>query len=162
MQYIIEAINDCVLSLAKIDDNQAKNESLIRFIEFFKNELNNEFMNKFANQIEVNLRYNYHNNINLEKANPFQSLSDNNILNHKILSNLRSINLNGDYIDLLNYSTANLSQVFYNLTTVSLSDWKTYGEMRCLAKYKFNLTTVDDLLPHHTLEHVSIMDVEKP
>lgn len=119
-------------------------------------------MNKFANQIEVNLRYNYHNNMNLEKANPFQSLSDKNIINHKILSNLRSINLNGDYIDLRNHSTANLSQVFYNLTTVSLSDWKTYGEMRCLANYKFNLTTVDDLLPHHTLEHVSIMAVEKP
>lgn len=45
-----------------------------------------------------------------------------------------------------------LSNMFYNLTTVSLHDWRTYREMRCLADMKFQLKTVDDRLPTQTLE----------
>lgn len=45
-----------------------------------------------------------------------------------------------------------LSNMFYNLTTVSLHDWRTYREMRCLADMKFQLRTVDDRLPTQTLE----------
>ena len=47
-----------------------------------------------------------------------------------------------------------LDQTFYNLTTVALHDWRTYGEMRCLAKFKNNLVTVEDNLPSQTLEQV--------
>lgn len=42
--------------------------------------------------------------------------------------------------------------MFYSLTTVSLHDWKTYGEMRFLAEKKYNLNTVEDHLPTQTLE----------
>lgn len=44
--------------------------------------------------------------------------------------------------------------MFYNLTTVVLHDWQTYGEMRQLAKFKHNLDTVEDHLPMQTLEQV--------
>lgn len=47
-----------------------------------------------------------------------------------------------------------LSKMFYNLTTVVLHDWQTYGEMRQLAKFKHNLDTVEDHLPMQTLEQV--------
>jgi hypothetical protein len=47
-----------------------------------------------------------------------------------------------------------LDQTFYNLTTVALHDWKTYGEMRSLALHKYGLTTVEDHLPSQTLEQV--------
>ena len=33
-----------------------------------------------------------------------------------------------------------LNKTFYNLTTVALSDWKTYSEMRALAQQKYALT----------------------
>ncbi|GFG31853.1 hypothetical protein Cfor_02661 [Coptotermes formosanus] len=43
-------------------------------------------------------------------------------------------------------------QTFYNLTTVALHDWKTYGEMRSLAQHNYGLATVEDHLPSQTLE----------
>ena len=45
-----------------------------------------------------------------------------------------------------------MSETFYNLTTVALHDWKTYGEMRIVAREKYFLTTVEDRLPSQTLE----------
>lgn len=45
-----------------------------------------------------------------------------------------------------------LSQMFYNLTTVSMHDWRTYGQMRMDARHKFQLDTVEDHLPNQTLE----------
>jgi hypothetical protein len=50
-----------------------------------------------------------------------------------------------------------LDQTFYNLTTVALHDWKTYGEMRSLVQHNFGLATVEDHLPSQTLEQVSRM-----
>lgn len=47
-----------------------------------------------------------------------------------------------------------LDSMFYNLTTVVLFDWKTYGEMRRLANEKFFLHTIEDHLPTQTLEQV--------
>jgi len=47
-----------------------------------------------------------------------------------------------------------LSETFYDLTAVALHDWHNNGVMRTLAKYKFNLETIDDKLPNHTLEQV--------
>lgn len=44
--------------------------------------------------------------------------------------------------------------MFYNLTTVVLHDWQTYGEMRQLATLKYGLVTVQDHLPMQTLEQV--------
>lgn len=45
-----------------------------------------------------------------------------------------------------------LSQMFYNLTTISMHDWRTYGQMRNDARHKFRLDTVEDHLPTQTLE----------
>ncbi|XP_014598250.1 PREDICTED: WASH complex subunit 7 [Polistes canadensis] len=45
-----------------------------------------------------------------------------------------------------------LDDMFYNLTTVALHDWKTYRTMHALAKYKLNLDTVQNHLPTQTLE----------
>ena len=47
---------------------------------------------------------------------------------------------------------AYMEKMFYNLTTVALHNWKTYGEMRALAAYKFDTNTVEDHLPAQTLE----------
>lgn len=43
------------------------------------------------------------------------------------------------------------------MTTVALHDWKTYGEMRSLAKHKYGLLTVEGHLPSQTLEQVCII-----
>lgn len=48
-----------------------------------------------------------------------------------------------------------LSEMFYKLKAVALTDGRTYGDMRCLAERKYNLATVDDHLPMKTLDQVS-------
>lgn len=45
-----------------------------------------------------------------------------------------------------------LNQMFYNLTTISMHDWRTYAQMRTMCKQKFNLITVEDHLPTQTIE----------
>lgn len=52
-----------------------------------------------------------------------------------------------------------LDTTFYNLTTVSLHDWKTYGDMRNLAEQKYGLVMLEPHLPSATLEQVSCYDV---
>ena len=52
------------------------------------------------------------------------------------------------------YVEAYLEKTFYNLTTLALHNWRTYGEMRALARHKFETETGDDLLPPQTLEQV--------
>lgn len=47
-----------------------------------------------------------------------------------------------------------LSEMFYKLKAVALTDGRTYGDMRCLAERKYNLGTVDDHLPTETLDQV--------
>ena len=69
---------------------------------------------------------------------------------------LRSFQLFESAARLLNFIPAFVEsyfeKVFYNLTTVALHNWRTYGEMRALAMHKFNAETVDDHLPAQTLE----------
>ena len=47
-----------------------------------------------------------------------------------------------------------LDQTFYNLTTVALHDWRTYAEMRNLAKEKYGIEMTEVHLPSGTLEQV--------
>lgn len=47
---------------------------------------------------------------------------------------------------------AYLDRTFYNLTTVALHDWRSYGEMRALARVQLGLSLVKDCLPCQTLE----------
>lgn len=58
-----------------------------------------------------------------------------------------------DSVVSIKYRTADyLSKTFYNMTTVSLYNWMTYGEMRLVAERRHSLDTVEDNLPIQTLE----------
>ena len=48
-----------------------------------------------------------------------------------------------------------LEKTFYNLTTVSLHNWRTYGDMRNMARMRLDLDTVEDNLPPQTVEQVT-------
>lgn len=49
-----------------------------------------------------------------------------------------------------------LNKTFYNLTTVALHDWKTYGEMKNMAQQKYCLSLLESHLPSQTLEQVLV------
>lgn len=50
--------------------------------------------------------------------------------------------------------------MFYNLTTISLHDWKSYEEMRQLSTAKLSLHPIKDYLPNKTIEQgVDILEI---
>ena len=55
---------------------------------------------------------------------------------------------------MADYVTHYLDTTFYNLTTVSLPNWRTYSQMRSLAAFKYHLDMMDVHLPSQTLEQV--------
>lgn len=72
----------------------------------------------------------------------------------KILAYFNTLFFFSDQIE--NY----LSNMFYNLTTISLHDWRTYSEMRHLGNYKFNLVTIGDHLPTQQLEQgIDVLEI---
>jgi WASH complex subunit 7 len=46
-----------------------------------------------------------------------------------------------------------LNTTFYNLTTVALHDWKTYGEMKHMAEQKYGLKLIESHLPRHNVQN---------
>ncbi|KPI92659.1 WASH complex subunit 7 [Papilio xuthus] len=106
-----------------------------------------KILNNMSQNIETNLRLHTHSHLQLDIVNPFTDDMIKKIF--LIANNLRISNI---YMNVVPNVEHYLSKTFYNLTTVVLSDWKTYGEMRQMAKLKFNLSTVQDNLPKQTLE----------
>lgn len=114
--------------------------------------------------IETNLRLQTHLHLQLPTTNPFQSLPP------FSFRKLLPASLKRNYINIIQEIEHYLSTMFYNLVTVVLHDWRTYGEMRryvfnlqlqqlisytCnfrLALLQYNLNTVEDSLPMQTLE----------
>lgn len=133
------------------EENFSKTDNL-QCIQMFKEtvtkELNQEIILKICNYIETYLRLDFHSNLQLETNNPFQTT----INDYRCLIRSKPLQINGKHISIKNNLEHYLSNMFYNLTTVSMSDWKTYGGMRRLAADKFNLTTFEDHLPTQTLE----------
>ncbi|XP_018567265.1 WASH complex subunit 4 isoform X2 [Anoplophora glabripennis] len=96
--------------------------------------------------IETNLRLQTHLHLQLPPSDPFQNYFALNF--HKYLPTP----MDNHYKSITKETEHYLSSMFYNLTTVVLHDWKTYGEMRRLAYNQYGLETVDDNLPMQTLE----------
>ncbi|KAB0801554.1 hypothetical protein PPYR_05908 [Photinus pyralis] len=96
--------------------------------------------------VETNLRLQTHLHLQLPPSDPFQNPPPSNF------KNLLPAFFNNHYIHIKEEVEHYLSTMFYNLTTVVLHDWRTYGEMRRLAMLQYGLNTVEDNLPIQTLE----------
>lgn len=129
----------------------------------------NEFIvSKVCGVIETKLRLDVHENLQLLQSDQMD-LSEicnsnlaipisgaNKLLALKLIQLLRLADMKHSslyqYLSVRDRVRKYLSQMFYNLTTISMHDWRTYGQMRILAKQKFNLDTVEDHLPTQTIE----------
>lgn len=141
--------------------------------KFMKNTnmlVNENLTAKLCGFIEMRLRLEVHTSLQLlqvEDNHPFEMYSSNQI-NYVPVSDVNRLLalklipllcLNSAepfsknyYLSIRDHVSIYLSQIFYNLTTISMHDWRTYLEMRILAKQKFNLESVEDHLPTQTLE----------
>ncbi|KAG6462841.1 hypothetical protein O3G_MSEX013499 [Manduca sexta] len=146
LKYFFMVLEDCVVLLQKTDEYYAINKSE-EFINFVQSIINSNIINSASQYIETNLRLHIHSHLQLDVVNPFTFEMTNKLL--LVADNFRIQHI---YMCVVPSVEHYLSTMYYNLTTVVLSDWKTYGEMRQMAKFKFNLKTVQDNLPTQTLE----------
>ncbi|XP_068632527.1 WASH complex subunit 4 [Battus philenor] len=146
LKHFFALFEDC----ARLLHNTDKCFGNMRIQEFLKSTsaiIDDKVINSISQNIEVNLRLHTHSHLQLDIINPFTIDMAKKVL--LLTNNLRALNIYSNVIPCVEHY---LSKTYYNLTTVVLSDWKTYGEMRQIAKFKFNLVTVQDNLPKQTLE----------
>lgn len=86
--------------------------------------IKDHFFTPIEQIIETNLRLQTHLHLQLPPSDPFQNYFALNF--HKYLP----FPMHNYYISITKETEHYLSLMFYNLTTVVLHDWKTYGEMR--------------------------------
>ena len=108
----------------------------------------NKILNPLCYDLETDLRLHVHSHLKLDERNPFKS----GLQNLSQFLQVPPIPFGDQYINIKAHVEAYLERIFYNLTTVALHNWRTYGEMRSLALQKFDAQTVDDHLPAQTLE----------
>ncbi|XP_050314491.1 WASH complex subunit 4 isoform X2 [Anthonomus grandis grandis] len=95
---------------------------------------------------ETNLRVQTHLHLQLPPSDPFRDYFP------LCLNKIMPVPLKYAYKNIKIETEHYLSYTFYNLTTVVLYDWKTYGEMRRLATLQYGVETIDDELPMQTLD----------
>ncbi|XP_008557216.1 WASH complex subunit 4 [Microplitis demolitor] len=99
-------------------------------------------------EIETSLRLHVHAHLKLDTTNPFKVGAKD---AGRIVRSL-PLPIAGNLISAKRFVEHYLDDIFYNLTTVALHDWKTYKTMHALAKYKLGLDSVQNHLPTQTLE----------
>ncbi|GFT12835.1 WASH complex subunit 4 [Nephila pilipes] len=148
IQYMISALHDCVDPILACRHQSSPSVLLQAFQKDTYLTIKKHLLDPLCNHIETELRIHCHYHLKLDDRNPFR-------IGRKDFShflNLSSIRLFDRLINVKAYVEHYLDKLFYNLTTVALHDWKTYGEMRSLAKHKYQLLTVEAHLPSQTLE----------
>ncbi|KAJ0410707.1 hypothetical protein ATCC90586_008292 [Pythium insidiosum] len=131
--------------------HEENNEAYITtFAGFIDGVMEEEVVENLCKDVENDLRLHIH-SVHLDHMDaPNPKSEDFKVLHYYL--NLRPIRLYGKMLDLRQRVTHYLENTFYNLTTVALHDWKTYGEMRNLANDKYGLSLADNHLPMGSLD----------
>lgn len=149
--------SDCLGGFENLQLDNVQN-----FHPFVQHEFEENVIKRLCNSIEINLRLDFHSNLQVDKFNPFETTNKIAIEDHRSLVRLNPVLIDHGYLSVRGHVEHYLSKMFYNLTTISLKDWRTYGEMRLLAERKYSLETVDDHLPTQTLDHgLDVLEIMK-
>ncbi|KAG5326263.1 WASC4 protein, partial [Pseudoatta argentina] len=101
-----------------------------------------------CHEIETSLRLHVHAHLKLDSMNPFNIGAK----DGSRVVRVPPLPLAENMVCTKRFVEHYLDDMFYNLTTVALHDWRTYRTMHALASYKMGLDTVQDHLPTQTLE----------
>ncbi|CAK1540475.1 unnamed protein product [Leptosia nina] len=146
LKFFLMVIDDCIGFLQTTDIYFQKKQSE-EFMCNMKNIIEENILKNFSQSIETNLRLHIHSHLQLDVLSPLSF-----DIIKKVLLNVDILKLYTVYMRVIPAVEHYLSKTYYNLTTVVLSDWKTYGEMRQMANFKFNLRLIQDDLPTQILE----------
>lgn len=130
-----------------VDEQESAELKEKRIVELRKS-LVNSVLKPACHEIETSLRLHVHAHLKLDSTNPFNvgAKDGGRVVRSPPLPLAKNMICTKQFVE--HY----LDDMFYNLTTVALHDWRTYRTMHALASYKMGLDTVQDHLPTQTLE----------
>ncbi|XP_067685139.1 WASH complex subunit 4-like isoform X2 [Haliotis asinina] len=148
IHYMFGAMRDCVVPMQMVRHLNSPQDLLDTFDKEVTMQVHEHLIDPLCRAIETDLRLQIHLHLQLDDRNPFKvGMKD---LSH--LLKIRPIRFFERDINIKATVEHYLNRTFYNLTTVALHDWKTYGEMRNMAEQKYNLSLMESHLPSQTLE----------
>lgn len=150
IQYVIGGFLDAI-KLLRGAQHETDNALYVNsYSAFIDSVIEEEIVENLCKDVENDLRLHIH-SVHLDHLDaPNPKSADFKVLHYYL--DLRPIRLHGKTLDLRLQVTHYLESTFYNLTTVALHDWKTYGEMRNLANDKYGLSLADNHLPMGSLD----------
>jgi len=147
LQYMFLAFRDIERVFSKVVHEDPSSFSNVYQVELYS-AFKQHILDPLCRDIETDLRFHIHAHLAVSERNPWKT----GVKDLIRFLRLKPLHFFERTIDIQAYVTHYLDVTFYNLTTVSLNDWKTYGEMRNLAEEKFGLRLTEVHLPGQTLE----------
>uniref|UniRef100_H2ZAQ0 WASH complex subunit 4 n=1 Tax=Ciona savignyi TaxID=51511 RepID=H2ZAQ0_CIOSA len=148
LHYMFSALEDCVSGMKKSKHLSSPQLLITAYKDEVHQGLRVNLLDKICKEIENDLRLSVHTHLKLNDRNPFRVT----IKSLRQLLALQPVKFLGSFISVKEYVTHYLDQTFYNLTTVALHDWRTYGQMRNLAAQRYQLEMQEVHLPNQQLE----------
>ena len=152
LNFTLKGMQDCsrILFSAKHLPEPNGLSLIEKLKDYLENLISSQVVAPLCMEIETELRLTVHKQagLQLDDRNPFK-LTPADLLP---FLEIGPVNILGRKISIKQRVEAYLEKTFYNLTTVSLHNWRTYGEMRQQARTRLGLETVDDHLPPQTIE----------
>ncbi|KDO19274.1 hypothetical protein SPRG_21586 [Saprolegnia parasitica CBS 223.65] len=156
LQYVVGGFLDAMKSLQGAQHEVETAGYVNAYATFIEGVVEEELVAPLCMDIENDLRLHIH-SVHLDHmqaptayAHRLQGMYRWMVLHY--FMDLRPLRLWGKELDLRDRVTHYLESTFYNLTTVALHDWKTYGEMRQLANDKYGLQLAENHLPMGSLD----------
>ncbi|XP_046682962.1 WASH complex subunit 4 isoform X1 [Homalodisca vitripennis] len=143
IKYVLEGVEDSVKNM----NVNLQSRIMPPLKQEITQQMNTKIIKPLCEEIETNLRLHTHSHLQSQEI-PLQTVQP----DCKDSLSLPPLYLFHSFVSLKGKIGNYLEKTFYDLTTVALHDWRTYGEMRCLAQHKYNISTVEDTLPSQTLE----------
>jgi len=155
LQNMIAVLRDAAPMLNKAIHDDPKN-----FLDSYKIEVHSAIkkciIDPLCKDIEEELRYHIHSHLGVSERNPWKT----GVKDLTRFIRLKPLRFVDESIDIKAHVAHYLDTTFYNLTTVSLNNWKTYGEMRSLAEEKYGITMTEVHLPSQTLEQgIDVLEI---
>ncbi|ELU08313.1 hypothetical protein CAPTEDRAFT_221991 [Capitella teleta] len=148
IHYMFGVLRDCVQPMTRTKHHENPKILLESFDREVMKNLNEHLLSPLCRDIETDLRLHIHLHLQLDDRNPFKTK----VKDLTSFLRMRPIRFFDRNINIKAHVEHYLDETFYNLNTVALHDWKTYGEMRALAHRKYGLDLMEVHLPSQTLE----------
>ncbi|XP_014677471.1 PREDICTED: WASH complex subunit 7-like [Priapulus caudatus] len=150
IHYMFGALRDCVAPLKQTCHLESPHLLTEAFEKEMMANVKEHLLAPMCREVETDLRLHIHSHLQLDDRNPYKK----GLRDPSRLLRVKPTRFFHSFINIKVHVEGYLDRTFYNLTTVALHDWKTYGEMRTLASQKYGLQLAEPHLPSQTLEQI--------